>query len=202
VRGQQLIAIGQNSLPSPERISADTLIEKDLRGNPGGNPANLGASRLTMPARIVKGCPLLRDVKMIDLAKPFLVDLRAKRVADFFIEPIIHPTGFFHRFSVLLPIFKPLPSNDAANRHDGAGESTAGFASSCHTTGQSASGFKNLGAAHVQFFLQSCKNGLCSTEIGHVILNCRLIDFIQEHFPIFHDCLLRLGVSMRIIYRE
>jgi hypothetical protein len=127
---------------------------------------------------------------MVDLAESFLVDLRAKRLADFFIEPIVHPTGFFHRSSVLLSIFKLLPSNDAANRHDGAGESPAGFASSCNTTGQSTSGFKNLGAAHVQFFLQSCKNGLCSTEIGHVILNCLLIDFIQELFPIFHDRLL------------
>jgi len=177
------------------------LIEDDLCGNPGGNPANLGTSRLAMPALIVKGCPLLRNVKMIDPAKPLPVDLRAKRVADFFIEPIIHPTGFFHRFSILLSIFEPLPSNDTANRHDRAGESTTGFPSSCHTAGQSASGFKNLCAAHINFFLQSCKNGLCSPEIGHVILNGRLIDFIQEHFPIFHDGLLRSGISMRTICR-
>jgi hypothetical protein len=165
-------------------------VEKNLRGDPGGNSANLGASGPAVAALLVKGRPLFRDDQVIDLAEPFLMDFRTKRVAHCFIEPVIYTTGFLHRFSVLLPIFKSLPTNDGTNGHDGACESAACLASSCHTPGQSASGFENLRTAHVQFFLQSCKNGLGSTEIGHVILKCRLKDLSQKHFPIFHDRLL------------
>jgi len=77
------------------------------------------------------------------------MDLPAKRVADFFIKPIINVTGFLHRLSILLPIFKPLPSNDGTNRHNGAGKRPACFPSPCHTPGESASGFKNFRAAHM-----------------------------------------------------
>ena len=124
-------------------------VEKGLCGDPGGNSANFRASRPAVTALLVESRPFFRDVQMIDFAKPFLVNLRAKRVADCFVEPVKNTTGFFHRFSILLAIFKPLPSNDGTNRHDGACESTAGLASSCHTSGQRASGFKNLRTAHV-----------------------------------------------------
>jgi hypothetical protein len=77
------------------------------------------------------------------------MDLFTNRVANFIPEKATNPIGFFHRLSILLPIFKPLPSNHGTNPHDGAREGPACFPSPCHTPGESASGFKNLLAAHI-----------------------------------------------------
>jgi len=52
----------------------------------------------------------------------------------------------------------------------------------------------------MQFFLQSCKNGLCSAEIGHVILKRRLKDLFQKSFPIVHKLLLVFKISNHFIF--
>jgi hypothetical protein len=143
-----------------------------------------------MAAHRVKGRPFIRNTQTIDLTKSLLMDLRAKRVAYFFIESVVDATGVIHRLYILIPIFELLPSNNARNGHNGAGQRPARFPPPCHTPGKSASRLKNFRASHMQFFLQSCKNGLGSTEIGHVILKRRLEDLIQKSFPIVHKLLL------------
>jgi len=149
-------------------------VEDDLSGNPGGNAANLGASRPAVAAHLVKGRPLFRDAQAVDLAILFLMDLPAERLADFSPEPVIDSTGVVHRLYILLAIFEPFPSNDARNGHDGPGKRPARFSPSRHPPGERASRLEDLRAAHVQFFLQSCKNGLGSAEISHVVLKRRL----------------------------
>lgn len=124
-------------------------IEKHPCGDPCGNPANLGATCSAVASGLMKGRPLFRDHQTVDLAEPFPMDLRAKRMADFFIKPVVDPAGLFHRFSILFTIVKPLPPDDGANRHDGARQSPACFASSGDPAGQGASGLKNLCASDV-----------------------------------------------------
>jgi hypothetical protein len=151
-RLQSLATGGSRTLHSHGLLRLRLLfldVQKDLRGDPGGNPANFRASSPAVAAHLVKGRPFFRDDQTIDPTKPFLMDLRAKRVADFFIEPVIDATGFFHRFSVLILIFKPFPSNDGTNRHDRSGKRSTCLSPSCHTPGESASRFKNLRAAHM-----------------------------------------------------
>jgi len=102
-----------------------------------------------MAAHGVKGFSLFRDKKAIDSAIPYLMDLAAESMANFFFELIINPTGYLHRLSVLLPICQPLPSNQATNPHDGARQRPACFPSPRHPTGQSTSSFEDLFASHI-----------------------------------------------------
>jgi hypothetical protein len=129
-----------------------------------------------MTSHIVKGFPLFRDKKPIDLPIANLVDLPAQAMADFLSKGIIYPQGYAHRFSILFLVFQPLPAHQAAYPHNGARERATGFPLSGHTSGQGTSGLKDILASHIQFVLQSCKNGLGSTEIVHVILKGQFED--------------------------
>ncbi len=86
-------------------------VQDDFSGDPGGHSANLGASFPAVSALLVKGFSFVGADEMIDLAVANLMDLFADRVADFFLKEGTNPVGFFHRLSILHPIFKPLPSN-------------------------------------------------------------------------------------------
>jgi len=121
---------------------------------------------------------LLSNEKAIDSSIPNLMDLAAKSVPDFFSKLFVNPIGHFHCLSILFPVFQPLPSYQTRNRHKGAREGTAGLSSSGYTSGQSASRLKHFFASYAQFFLQSCKNGLGSAEIIHVILKGQLKNLI------------------------
>lgn len=123
---------------------------------------------------------------MIDLAKSDLMNLFAESVADLNPENVIDSLGFFHRFSILFPIFKPFPPDETAYRHDGARQRPAAFPRPGYTPGQSASRLEYLLASHTQLFLQSCKNGLRSAKIGHVVLEGQLEDLIQKLLSIIH----------------
>jgi hypothetical protein len=127
-------------------------------------------------AHRVKGLSLFRDTKPIYFAILYFVDLAAKSVAHLLPELIINLPGYNHRFSVLLSIFQFFPPDQARNPHDGARQRPARFPSPGHAARESAPGFKDLLAAHIQFFLQSCKNGLGSAEIIHVMLQGQLMD--------------------------
>jgi hypothetical protein len=58
-------------------------------------------------------------------------------------------TGYNHRFSVLLPVFQLFPPDQAGNRHDGARQRPAGFASPGHAARESTPGFKDLLASYI-----------------------------------------------------
>jgi hypothetical protein len=131
-----------------------------------------------MSTHLVKGYPLFGDEEPIDFAVPKHMDLPADRVANFLLEPIIHSIGDLHGLSILLPIFKSLSPHHTAHRQDGAQEGPAGLPSPRHTPGESTACLEDLLAPHIQLFLQSCKNGLRSPNVGHVVVQCRLEDLI------------------------
>lgn len=127
---------------------------------------------------------------MIDLPKADLMNLFADGVANLIPENVIDSLGFLHRLSILLPILKPFPPDETAYSHDGPRQRAAAFTRPSHTPGQSASRLEYLLASHTQLFLQSCKNGLGSAKIGHVVLEGQLEDLIQELLSILHLVLL------------
>jgi hypothetical protein len=175
------------------RFSLD--IQDDFSHNLRSHPAYLRASLPSMPAHLMERLSLFGNEKPIDFSVPDLVDLPANGMADFLSKGIIYPLGFGHRFSILLRIFEPLPAHQATKPHDGARERAAGFPSPGHTPGQGASGLKNIRAAHLQLFLQSCKNGLGSTEIVHVILKGQFENLIQEFLSILHPSILLKNIE-------
>jgi len=151
-------------------------IQDDLSCNFGSHPAYLRTSFPSVPTHIMKGFSLFGNEEAIDFSVPNLVDLPAKAMADFLSKGIIYPLGYAHRFSILFLVFQPLPAHQAAYPHNGARERATGFPLSGHTSGQGTSGLKDILASHIQFVLQSCKNGLGSTEIVHVILKGQFED--------------------------
>ena len=161
-------------------------IQDDFPGNPGSHPAYLRTSFPSVPAHIMEGFPFFGNVKAIDFSVPNLVDLRANAMANFLPKSIINPLGHPHRFPVLFLIFQLLPAYEAAHPHNGPRERAAGFSLPGHTPGEGASGLENLLASHLQLILQSCKNGLGSAEIFHVIPKGQFRDLIQQLFSIFH----------------
>jgi hypothetical protein len=162
-------------------------VQDDLSGDSGRDPAHLGASFSAVAAHRVKGLSLFRDEKPIGFAVPDLMDLPAESVAHLLFKPVVNSIGYLHGFSVLLPVFKLFPPDQAGNRHDGARKRPAGFPFPGHPAREGASGFKDLLASHIQLFLQSCKNGLGSAEIVHVMLQGQFMDLSQKFLTIFHE---------------
>lgn len=91
-------------------------------------------------------------------------------MADLLPESFIYPLAYAHRLSILFLVLQFLPAHHAAYAHNGAGERAAGLALPSHASSEGAPGLKNILTSYIQFFLQSCKNGLRSPEIIHVIL--------------------------------
>ena len=167
-----------------DRFSLD--VQDDFSRNLRSHPAYLRTSLPSMPAHFMERFSLFGNEKAIDFSVPNLVDLPAKGMADFLLKGLIYPLGFSHRFSILFRIFQPLPAHQATKPHDGARERAACFTSPGHTPSQGASSLKNVLASHCQLFLQSCKNGLGSTEIVHVILKGQLENLIQKLLSFLH----------------
>jgi hypothetical protein len=126
----------------------------------------------------MKGFPLFRIDQMINLAVANLMDLFAKGMADLISETVTNPFGFFHGFPILLPVFEGFPPDQATNRHNGPRKGPTGFPHPGHPSSQSTSRLENFFASHLQLFLQSRKNGLSSTHIGHIIFEGQLKDFL------------------------
>jgi hypothetical protein len=139
---------------------------------------------------MVKGFALFGVDQMINLAVADLMNLLAEGMANSIPENIANPLGFFHGLAILFPVFKFFPADQGADPHDGPRERPAGLPHPGHSTGQSASGLEYLFASHFHLFLQSCKNGLGSAKIVHVVLKGCLEDLIQQFFSVFHHFFL------------
>ncbi len=130
----------------------------------------------------MKGFSLFQADKVVHFSVTKLVDFFTDGVADLIPEKLVYPAGYLHRLSVLVPVFELFPTDEATYSHDGPGQSSARFPSPHDPPGESASGFEDLRASNLQLFLQSCKNGLGSPEIGHVIMEGEFEDVLQKLF--------------------
>jgi hypothetical protein len=110
------------------------------------------------------------------------MNLRAKGVANFLFEKEIYPIGHFHRNLELLFIFQPLPADQRTDGHDRTGQGTTGLSPFGDPCGKSTSRLKDFIASHIHFFLQSCKNGLGSPKIIHIVLQRQFKDLFEQLF--------------------
>ncbi len=168
--------------PNADDSSTFLDVKNDLRGDFGCNPTDLGAARPAVASLVVKSLALFTDVQPVSLPVADLVDLRANRVSDLLPESKVNPVGYIHGGLELCFIFKSFPSNHRADSHDRTGERAAHVSSSGDTRGQGTSGFEDFVASHVQFFLQSCKNGLRSAKIVHIVLKRQFEDLFKQFF--------------------
>jgi len=157
-------------------------IENDFSGNPGCNATNLRASFSAMASHVVKGLALLRDKESISPAITDFVNLRANGVTNLLSEKNICLIGYLHRKLELFFIFQPLPADQRTDGQDCTGKGTTGFSPFGDPCGKSARRLKDLFASYIQFFLQSCKNGLRSPKVIHIVLKRRFKDFVKQLF--------------------
>jgi hypothetical protein len=157
-------------------------IENDFSGDPGCNATNLRASLSAMASHVVKGLALLRDIEPIGPTITDFVNLRAKGVTHLLSEKNIYLIGYLHRNLELFFIFQPLPADQRTDGHDRTGQGTTGLSPFGDPCGKSTSRFKDFFASYVQFFLQSCKNGLRSPKVIHIVLKRQFKDFVKQFF--------------------
>jgi len=130
----------------------------------------------------VEGLTLLGDKEFINPAITDLMNLRANGVPNFLFETDIYPIGYPHGNLELFFILQPLPANQRTDSHDRTGKRTTGFSSFGDPCGKDASRFKDFFASHIHFFLQSCKNGLRSPKVIHIVLKRQFKDFVKQLF--------------------
>ena len=157
-------------------------IENDFSGNPGCNATNLRASFSAMASHMVKGLALLRDKESVNPAITDFVNLRANGVANLLFEKDIYPIGYLHRNLELFFIFQPLPTDQRTDGQDCTGKGTAGLSPLRNPCRKSTSRFKDFFTSHVQFVLQSCKNGLRSPKVIHIVFKRQFKDFVKQLF--------------------
>lgn len=139
-----------------------------------------------MTSRIMKSFSLFGDMESISLPVANLVDLAAEGMADFLLEAIVNSRGLLHGFLGLFLIGKPLPSHQCADRHNGPDDSAAGLPMPCDPSGKGASRLEDVVTDHIDFFLQGCKNGLCSAMVSHFVGKSRVEDFLKKFLSVFH----------------
>ncbi len=140
----------------------------------------------------MEGFSLFRDVKAVALSIETLVDFRTDGMPYLFLESEIDLFGGLHGFVVLFYLFHLFPARDQPNCHDGPGERTAGLSSTGYATGQGAGSLEDLVISYGQFFLQSCKNCLCSPGILLVVFEGLGTDLLNEFLFFFIHVLFLL----------
>ena len=145
-------------------------IKNDISSDSGCDSTDLRATFPAMPSHLMEGLSFFRNAKPVDLTVPNLVDLPAKGMADLLLKEAVNPACRPDGLPVLFYIFEPFATDQRTNRHDGSGERATCLTLPCHAPGQRTSRLKNLFASYIQFFLQSCKNGLSSPKVLHIVL--------------------------------
>ena len=139
-----------------------------------------------MAAHFVESLLLFGDEKSIHFAITNFMDLPAEGMAYLLFKEIINLDGRFHCSLILIYILKPFPTHQRSNCHNSTGKRSTGVSLSCHTSSQCATCFKDLSASYIELFLQSCKNGLRSSRVIHIVLESQFEDLFKKFSSVCH----------------
>ena len=148
----------------------------------------------------MEGFSLFRDVEAVALSIENLVDLRTDGMPYLFLESEVGLFSRYHGLAVLFYLFHLFPARNQPNRHDGPGERTASLSSTGYATGQGAGSLEDLVISYGQFFLQSCKNCLCSPGILLVVFEGLGADLLNEFLFFFiHVLFLLRSLFLKVL---
>lgn len=154
--------------------------------DPGGLSTNHRASLGPVASVLVEGLSLLGNMESIRLSVADLMDLTTEGMADLLSKGLIDTHGLFHGLLGLFLVRQPLPSHQSSDGHDGSHEGAARLSVTGDSAGEGTARSKDVLIDHTDLFLQSRKNGLSSAMIGHLVMEGRVVDLLEQFLFAFH----------------
>jgi hypothetical protein len=143
-----------------------------------------------MPPLFMEGLSLFGKVEPVDFAVADPLDVGTEARAHPFPEQGDRPEGRFHRLLGLGLVFNPLPAIDGAEGKDDPDQGSAGLTLAGHASGQSTGRLEDRLGNEVKRFLQTCKNGLASALVAHLVTEGPVVNLLKQLLFFAHQLFL------------